>query len=268
MATVVNDWKRAAQKQWNTTPCGEVDGDKASLEYFLSVERNRYEDYAPWMRDQYRYDEYQGQKVLEIGFGQGTDLCQFAKAGADCYGVDITENHYNLARENLGQRGLTAQLFLEDASELHFESESFDAVYSFGVLHHTPDTIRCISEAFRVLKPGGELILTFYHKHSVYHWFAIMFLSGILHGRLRKLGHDGLLSTIEEGADGIEIKPLVKVYSRRDMRTILADFSEVSLDIRHLDHTHFSSFGRFIPNWLLKALERQLGWYVIAKAIK
>lgn len=182
MTENTKSWKNEAQEQWNTTPCGSVEGNKDTLEYFLEVEKNRYEDYGSWMKDFFNFSQYAGKKVLEIGFGQGTDLCQFASAGAECFGVDITENHFKLAQRNFSLRGLNAHLYLEDASKLHFEDNTFDVVYSFGVLHHTPDTIRCISEAYRVLKPGGKLLIAFYHKFSAFHIFSILLENGIIRG--------------------------------------------------------------------------------------
>ena len=185
----LTDWKKEAQKQWNQTPCGETEGDKEKLDYFLAVERHRYEEYAPWMKPFFKFDRYSSKRVLEIGYGQGTDLCQFAQAGADCFGVDITQRHFELATENLRLRGLRGKLFLEDASKLHFEDNTFDVVYSFGVLHHTPDTIRCISEGYRVLKPGGEFIIGLYHRGSAFHVFSVLLTHGIILGKLKSLGY-------------------------------------------------------------------------------
>ncbi|MCK4343716.1 MAG: class I SAM-dependent methyltransferase [Bacteroidales bacterium] len=268
MTKIVINWKKAAKEQWNKTPCGEISGNKETLNYFLSVERNRYDEYASWMKDFFLFSRYQNKKVLEIGYGQGTDLCQFALAGAECFGIDITERHFELAKRNLNLRGLHAELFLEDANNLHFESNTFDVVYSFGVLHHTPDTIRCLSEAYRVLKPGGELIVTLYHKYSAFYLFSILLFNGILKGKLKKLGLDGLLSIIEKGADGINIKPLVKLYTSHQLRIMLSDFNKVSIHIKHLERSHFSIFRRIVPLFIIKILEKKLGWYIIGKAIK
>ena len=73
----------AAIQQWTTRPCGALDGlDEHSLAYFEAVERNRYDDFAPWMREFVQFSAYTGKKILEVGVGQGTDLVQFAKGGA------------------------------------------------------------------------------------------------------------------------------------------------------------------------------------------
>ena len=97
-----------------------------------------------------------GRKLLEVGVGQGTDLVQFAKGGAEVSGIDITQRHLELAARNFAVRHMHAKLAYATAAAIPFESDFFDVVYSFGVLHHTNDTVRCLSECHRVLKPGGR----------------------------------------------------------------------------------------------------------------
>jgi len=210
----------AAIEQWTNRPCGAPDNSGgSSLAYFEAVERDRYENYAPWMRRFLNFSSYAGKRLLEVGVGQGTDLVQFAKAGADVSGIDITQRHLNLAARNFELRGLQANLQRAAAAAIPFEDDSFDVVYSFGVLHCTDNTVRCLSECHRVLKPGGELILAMYYKYSFFHAYTI-FVNGILRGKLRKLGYKGLMSLIESGADGVRFVPLVKTYSRRQLLNI------------------------------------------------
>src|SRR6185503_12457249 len=78
---------------------GAVDGDLTSLAYFLEVERTRYAQQA-WQRRVFPFDRCRGQRVLEIGVGLGTDLAQFAKAGAICHAIDITDRHLEAAARN------------------------------------------------------------------------------------------------------------------------------------------------------------------------
>jgi SAM-dependent methyltransferase len=262
------DWKARAREQWNAHPCGSVGEVREDLDYFLEIERNRYDAYAPWMPRTFEFEIWAGKDVLEIGFGQGTDLVQYAKHGAQCHGVDITERHFLLARRNFEVRGLEAALFLQDAADLPFENERFDRVHSFGVLHHTPDTERCFAEAHRVTKPGGEFLVGLYHRWSAFHLFSILLDKGLLERKLFKLGWRGLLSTIEEGADGVHVKPLVKLYSARRLRRMLGEFRSVDVRIRHLEPSHFGRLRRLIPSSLVPRLASRLGWYVIAKAIR
>ena len=133
-----------ATRQWNATACGELEGDKTTLEYFLQVERERYLQ-QPWQHGYFNYGAFAGQRVLEIGVGQGTDLIQFARGGANCFGIDITENHLLLTRANFGLQGKQVELHKADATKLPFANDSFDCVYSFGAIHHIPEAHAVIS---------------------------------------------------------------------------------------------------------------------------
>ena len=95
-----------------------------------------------------------GTGYLEVGVGQGTDLVQFAKGGAEVFGIDITPRHLELAARNFEVRGLSANLQHAPAAAIPFASESFDLVYSFGVLHCTDNTVRSLTECHRVLNLG------------------------------------------------------------------------------------------------------------------
>lgn len=257
-------------KQWNTTPCGstDVDEQKGTLEFFDAIRRSRYELTDTWMKEKIPFHLGSGKKVLEIGFGMGTDLLTWRLAGAEVFGIDITEEHYRLAELNFKLHDEKAHLQLADAANIPFPSDTFDIVYSNGVLHHTPDTVRCISEAYRVLKPGGTFIFSMYRTFSAFLIFAVLLNHGVLRGNLRKLGYRGLLSTIERGADGVQIKPLVKTYTQKQLKHILSDFSKVEFKVGHLKKEHFTRFGSWIPKFLEKGLEPWLGWYLITYAQK
>jgi ubiquinone/menaquinone biosynthesis C-methylase UbiE len=258
----------AAIQQWTNHPCGAVDGcDEPTLAYFEAVERNRYQDYAPWMRKFLNFGSYAGKRILEVGVGQGTDLVQFARGGAEVYGIDITLRHLELAARNFEVRGLRANLRYETAAAMPFEIKSFDMVYSFGVLHCTDNTVRGLSECHRVLKPGGELILAMYHTYSFFHAYTIV-VNGILRGNLRRLGYKGLMSLVESGADGVKLVPLVKTYSRRQLRNILEDFDEVRIDVRHLTPGDFGPLRHFVPKSLAERAGKHVGWYIFARAVK
>lgn len=264
--------KLDAQKQWNANPCGSgqyLDGlEYGSTEYFDEVRRSRYEVTDTWMPETIDFSIAKGKTLLEVGHGQGSDLLTFAEHGAEVYGVDLTEEHHRLAARNFALHGRPVTLKLCDAADLPFESNFFDVVYSHGVLHHTPDTVRCISEIYRVLRPGGTMILGLYYTYSAFHLFSMILAQGVLLGGLFRLGYRGLMATLEYGADGKNTKPLVKTYSQRELRCILQDFKTVRFRIAHFKRNHIPVFGKLIPPFLEKPLARVMGWYVIAVAVK
>ncbi len=263
--------KLAAQLQWSTNPCGSgsyLDQfEYASLEWFDAVRQNRYEVTDRWMKRIIPFASARGKRLLEIGYGMGTDLLTFAEAGAEVHGIDLTEEHRRLAEKNFALHGRSADLRTGDAAQLPWPDNTFDIVYSNGVLHHTPDTVRCITEAWRVLRPGGRFIVSMYHRWSAFHLGSMLLYQGIVRGQLRRLGYRGLMSTLESGADGIKIRPLVKTYSRAQLRDILGDFSRVDIKVAHFSRGHLP-LGRFLPRALEPVLEPLIGWYIVAFATK
>lgn len=257
-----------ASKQWNTTACGELAGNKEELEYFLRVEQDRYTQ-QPWQRDYFDFDAFSGKRVLEIGIGQGTDLIQFARSGAECYGVDITDNHLTLTQRNFDLQHRRVRLFKADATRLPFAEESLDCVYSFGVIHHIPEPGEAISEVFRVLKPGGTIMLALYYKWSAFHVFSKLLGDGIVKGGLFRGGYAGLLATVESGADGINVRPYVDLYTKSSMRRLLRNFDIADLSVHQFFPDHFGA--RILASMskpVARILENRIGWYVACKASK
>jgi ubiquinone/menaquinone biosynthesis C-methylase UbiE len=141
---------------WSEASCGEnlylTNTDKAGY-IAQSTERYRLEPFILTFAD---FESAKDKKVLEIGVGLGADHQRFAQAGADLYGIDLTERAVQHTAQRLKLFELSSCLAVGDAENLAFENESFDWVYSWGVLHHSPDTPRAIREVFRVLKKGGD----------------------------------------------------------------------------------------------------------------
>lgn len=251
-----------AQIQWNTTPCGSVEGNESlTLDYFKRVEKERYTQQY-WQKTYFPFAEFYRKKILEIGIGHGTDLVQFGENGGECYGVDITDKHIELTKKNFELRGLNVEVRKDDATDISHSADFFDGVYSFGVLHHIPEMSSCIKSINRVLKTDGKLMLALYYKYSLAHLKLV--LQGFLTGRLFKLGYSGLLATIETGADGIHIKPYVKLYSKRELRKLLTEngFEIERLNCRQVYFNDFTFLNLF------RVFENYLGWYVTAIARK
>src|SRR2546425_2925946 len=191
--------KERVRAFWQAHPCGTKfsDAEIGTREFFASLEAHRYakEWHIPEAAD---FAGARGLRVLEIGCGLGTDGVQFAKAGADYTGVDLTEAAMDLARKRFELSGLRGELRVSDAENLDFADESFDLVYSHGVLHHTPDIARAVSEIHRVLKYGGRSIVMLYHRDSYNYRVGIRIL--------RRAGARLLKSRSEERRVGKECR--------------------------------------------------------------
>ena len=154
------DLKRAVQDFWNADPCGtRYLGDAADFEAHARA-RYRLEPFIPGFA---QFVAARGLRVLEIGVGMGADYLEWLKAGARATGIDLSEASLERARQRCHAYGFDPDLRVADAEHLPFAADFFDVVYSYGVMHHSPDTPRCIREAWRVLKPGGMAILVVEH---------------------------------------------------------------------------------------------------------
>jgi ubiquinone/menaquinone biosynthesis C-methylase UbiE len=263
--------REQAQLQWNTNPCGNVEGDENTLAYFEEVERERYKQ-QNWQHEYFDFEGFKGKKILEIGVGHGTDNLQFAKGGAICHAIDITQKHMDLAKCNFELRGYDIEIKLSDATQIAYPDNYFDCVYSFGVLHHIPEMEKCIAEVQRVLKPGGTFYMALYHKWSLFHLVYKIIVRGIFKGDFFKIGYDGILATIEKGADGKTIKPYVKLYTKAEVNDLLAHGWDVKdISVWQLESSHISYFAKLIPQFLAQKLNKKKsfwGWYVVSTAKK
>jgi ubiquinone/menaquinone biosynthesis C-methylase UbiE len=264
--------KQSAREQWTHDPCGARYGQKyefATREFFDEVERHRYEDYAPWMPSVMGFDQFAGKALLEVGCGMGTDLLQFARGGANCTGIDLTPRSIELSRLHFALYRQRARFLLADAERLPFDDDTFDVVYSNGVLHHTPGTAEAINEIHRVLRPGGLARVMLYHRNSFYYWGAIILHRGILRGQLFKNGcaPEEILSRYAEYSEH-DARPLVKVYSRKRARELFTSFNEVKIETEQMIRQELGLLSPLLPESLFRRLRRSVGWNLIITARK
>ena len=263
-------WKARAREQWGANPCGAHvarDYPFGTREYFDAIEAYRYEVYAPWMRTVIGFDQFRGKRLLEIGCGTGTDLLQFARGGAEVIGLDLTPRSIEIARRRFAVYGQSGTFAIGDAENLAFPDESFDAVYSFGVLHHTPDTERAIREVHRVLRRGGRAIVMLYHRASLYYWGGLIVKRGILRGELRHASPAELMSRYVEHTE-TEGRPLVKAYTRNEARRLFQLFSDCRVSVNQLTREELGAVGRALPESIFQGLACRFGWNLIITATK
>jgi ubiquinone/menaquinone biosynthesis C-methylase UbiE len=270
-AALRSEEKQHARQQWTGDPCGAKYGAKyqfATRSFFDEVERHRYQEYAPWMPSVMGFNDFEGARLLEIGCGMGTDLLQFARGGAHCTGLDMTSRSIEISRLHFDLYEMRADFVLGDAETLPFADESFDVVYSNGVLHHTPGTAAAIREAHRVLRPGGIAKVMLYHRRSLYYWSEIILHRGLLRGHFLR-GHSPaeIMSRYVEYSEQ-DARPLVKVYSRRQARALFAGFSEVEIEVEQMIRQELQGLNRLVSDNLFRRLRQSLGWNVIITARK
>jgi 2-polyprenyl-3-methyl-5-hydroxy-6-metoxy-1,4-benzoquinol methylase len=267
----VAEEKQRAREQWSHDPAGAVYGREhefGTREFFDAVESHRYTEYAPWMPEVMGFKKFAGARLLEVGCGMGTDLLQFARGGAAVTGVDLTPRSIEISRKHLQLYGQQGDFAISDCEKLPFKSESFDVIYSNGVLHHTPDTAGAVREFHRVLRRGGQARVMLYHRGSVAYWGQIVLRHGLLGGELlRGRSPQQIMSRYVEVNEGGGC-PLVKVYSRTQARKLFSMFRDVSVEVEQLTRPELPVLGRFIPESILRFLRQTVGGNVIISARK
>ena len=205
---------------WNEASCGEdlyLYG--SSREAYEAQARKRYE-LEPYIAEFAGFHSAAGKRVLEIGVGLGADHLRFAQAGADLVGIDLTERAVRHTARRLAQFGLSSRLSVGDAERLDFPDLCFDRVYSWGVLHHSPETQKAVLEVWRVLKPGGEARVMIYHKWSLL-GFMLWIRYALLHGQ-------PWLSLKDIYARYLE-SPGTKAYSTGEARQLFCAFADIRI---------------------------------------
>jgi SAM-dependent methyltransferase len=244
---------------WNTyiNDAEVIDEPLGSPEFFDALERYRY-DKIDYLKDYVDFGRYAGKSVLEVGCGPGVDLLQFARAGARVTARDLTENAVTLARANLAREGYEGDVQEGNAEALDFDDDTFDVYYSNGVLHHTVDTEKAISEAHRVLKPGGEAVVMLYNRNS---WFA---LAAKLSG-----------TPIEHPEKDA---PIIRLFSTRECRELFQGFTDVDLHVNRFPKRtlKFHSLAAKLNNHVLvpffglvpRRVKTPFGWHIMIRARK
>jgi ubiquinone/menaquinone biosynthesis C-methylase UbiE len=293
---------------WGTEACGT---------HFISDYRDERDFFEKYRSFRYRtewhipllvpFSEARGKSVLEIGCGNGADGVMFAKNGAEYTGVDLTKTAVEATRKSFEIEGLDGTFQVENAERLSFPDQSFDIVYSYGVLHHTPDPARAIGEVLRVLRPGGRAIVMLYHRRSFNYYVRILGYMRLrllmkICGRLGRLTKDrkearrqelrGVRGNADSSIWEIHYQnfllkgmgylraesfahhstdgpecPFAYVFSKSEARRLFSGFSEVKTKVAHFPVGKYGA-GRLFPFRAEKLLASTVGWHLMVFARK
>jgi 2-polyprenyl-3-methyl-5-hydroxy-6-metoxy-1,4-benzoquinol methylase len=265
----------AVRAYWNSRPCNIRHSTKpvGTREYYDEVEARKYlvEPHIPRFAD---FERWNGKKVLEIGCGIGTDTINFARAGAQVTAVDLTEQSLQVARQRAKVFGLEDRIrFIQADAETLSESvpvEPYDLVYSFGVIHHTPDPNRVFDEIRKYVTAESTVKIMVYNRWS---WKVFWILLAYGKGQFWKL--DRLVAEYSEAQTGC---PVTYSCSRTEGRRWFESrgFRVTDVMVDHIfpyaiaEYVQYRYqvvwYFRWMPKTLFRALERAFGWHLCLTA--
>jgi ubiquinone/menaquinone biosynthesis C-methylase UbiE len=274
---------------WNENPCqATLSESEDRRKYFQEITKSRYggrEWHVPVVA---QFESFRGKDVLEIGCGIATDGLEFARNGANYTGVDLTPHSIELAKERFGLLHTPGRFEVANAEEgLPFGDSSFDHVYSFGVIHHSPSPEKIVSEIHRVLRKNGTFTVMLYNRSSINYYIEIMFLRKLFRWLLLPSFMPGLMSALTgfdrwklEGHRKLLLEkkgmskeqwismntdgpfcPLARVYNQNEAAELFKDFSNLRQEIWEFNVEHWSFLGRAIPESTAKWIGRHWGWH-------
>ena len=227
----------------------ESDDDFAAIESYLFA-------HSPFLRERFDFEALAGKQLLDLGCGSGVLSCRHARAGAQVTSIDLTETGVAMTKRNLASQGLRASVVRGDAEGLPFADASFDYIFSWGVLHHTGDIAKAVSEAGRVLAPKGRGLMMVYHRFSVvYYVLGLYWL--LAKGKLFQ-GHS-LKSVQDFYTDGY----IHRYMTRREVSRLLEN---AGLRVHRFTVTQYQKkILPGIPRWLDEWMKAHFGMCLIAE---
>jgi len=260
MESVTQPDINTVQSYWDARPCNIRHSRQpiGTKEYFDEVEKRKYfvEPHIPGFA---QFERWKGKKVLDVGCGIGTDTINFARAGAFVTAVDLSDRSLALVRQRVKVFGLEKQVSLYQANTEELDTivpvEPYDLVYSFGVIHHTPNPNKAVAQLRKYMAVSSELKMMLYAKNS---WKNIM---------------------IEAGFDQPEAQsgcPIAFTYTVDEIRRLLTGFNIVEIKQDHIFPFVVEKYVKYVyeivpwfssmPKEMFAALEKSLGWHMLITA--
>lgn len=242
-------------KYWNNQPCNikHSSCEIGTREYFEEVEKRKYfvEPHIPAFAE---FEKWSGKKVLEIGCGIGTDAVNFARHGAEYTGIELSDVSLEITKKRFDVFGLNGTFFNLDAQDFEALSavgRDFDLIYSFGVIHHSPNPQKIIDNCLQLLKPDGTLKIMVYAENS---WKKIM---------------------IDGGLDQYEAQsncPVAFTYTNEQVYRMFSQFRNIHIRQDHIFPYKIPEYKQYLykkeewfehmPQEIFRTLEQKLGWHL------
>jgi ubiquinone/menaquinone biosynthesis C-methylase UbiE len=287
--------KKRIESFWQQSPCDSwfASGTPGTPAFYRSLDEHRYRVH-PKLLPAVGFEKTRGLRVLEIGCGCGSEAERFARAGAHYTAVDLTNAALALTQKRLRLAGFSGSFMQGDAENLPFADDSFDFVYSHGVLHHTPDTARAIREVYRVLSPCGRAVVMLYHRDSFNYEINLRVIRRLRAQLLRskigskigiklvqKIWHErtedlerhvelinqdpseylDMQNMLNRNTDGPD-NPLSQVFSKESATRLFWQFRTVSTEVMFWNPNWLPLMGKLLPRAVEDKLAARWGWHL------
>jgi ubiquinone/menaquinone biosynthesis C-methylase UbiE len=224
---------------------------RGSVEYFREISERRYHHHYHLVELFSRMQERPGKKLLEIGCGIGIDSVSLARRGFSVTACDLTASALAIGAARAREEQQDIRFLQSDAEHLPLAENSFDQVYSFGVIHHTPDMQKAIAEIRRVLRSGGCAWIMIYARYSLVN--AI---------------HKIFNLPFESPKNLQDHCPVVIRSSIAEVKRLCSGFSSVIIRKEYPFTYGMRSISALFPIATKKLIGRFAGWHLMIEAIK
>lgn len=192
----INNLQQQIKKWWSLNPLiydwhKTLKIPEGSREFFDEIDRRFFnaaffaqeEGKAPFSK-LIDYTAIRGKRVLEIGCGAGALASVFARQDLSISAIDLTYTATCYTKRRFEIYKLKGNILQMDAEMMGFKDATFDFIWSWGVIHHSENPRRVVSEMYRVLRPGGKVAVMVYNRNSIHFWVYLMLIRGVFCAKL------------------------------------------------------------------------------------
>ncbi len=228
-----NEWQKQNRTWWENQPMrydwnNNIKFNEFSKDFYLEIDKRFFSnarEYMPYNRYPFdsliNFDELNNKDVLEIGVGNGSHTQLLAQHAKSYTGIDLTDYAVRSTSKRLELFKLNAKIVRMDAEKMDFADNTFDFIWTWGVIHHSSNTEEILKKMQRVLKPHGTATIMVYHR-GIWNYFVINSLfRGIIQGNLFK--YKSLHKTVQRYTDGA----IARYYTISEWRSLASKYFDV-----------------------------------------
>lgn len=251
---------KEVENYWDSRPCNikHSSAEIGSVEYFNEVEYRKY-FVEPHIIGFANFKNWSGKQVLEVGCGIGTDAVNFTRSGAIYTGIELSNESLTLAKKRFEVLKLTGTFLKGNAEELDnvLGNIKYDLIYSFGVLHHTPNLSLALKQIHNYCHEKSKVKIMVYASNSY----------------KQKM--------IDAGLDQPEAQygcPIANTYREEEIIEILREngFKTTSINQSHIFPYQVEPYKNYkyikqpwfeaMTSEVFEVLEKNFGWHLLIDA--